>query len=363
MDKSCEVEESSCEDVSLDRRSDAKRSDDRYDMFTLLEEDETGLPSMDTNPAGGASSVSLHSVTSVQSSVQSSPVNSAMYQIDEPVYGGSSIGVENGYIDELDISPVYETIGATKPVSLIVTPPSDDDDSRKFDSGDDYGSVMDALDYLDNLDLKSSNEDEENTVVASPRSIDSDITTFGRCSATYDVETTDGLLGPYDGNGEKYRKTPSTDAAVSVDNRFPPDADLGDSRITYRSTGELPRHPSPVFVPPPPPSDTPPSEEEDEQIPEASVIVVQPDIVFVEPRENATYSVVRNRETVDDTPQVPSNDALSEECDSDAVSVSSCGQFSLPGELDFLDNADPPVVVLLDKTHRSLGELRLIIII
>ena len=346
------VEESSCDDASLERLSDMRRGDDRYDMFTLLEEDETGLSSMkDTTPADGAGSVSQYSVTSVQSSSQSSPVNSPTYQVDEPVYGGSSIGVENGYIDDLDISPVYETIGATKSVSLIVTPPSDDDDSRKFDGGGDYGSVMDALDYLDNLDLKSNNEDEENLVVASPRSIDSDVTTFGRCSATYDVEAES-----CDGNEEKYHTTSSTDAIVSVNKQFPPDTDSGDSRIMSCCTSDVLRQPSPVFVPPPPPSDTPPSEEE-EQIPEASIIVMQPDIVFVEPRENVTYSAVRNGDT--DTPQVPSNgdDALSEECDSDIVSVSSSGQFSLPGELDFLDNTDPPVVVLLDKTHRSLGEL------
>ena len=365
---------------------------------------------MNTSPPGVAS-VSQHQVSSAESSVCSSPENGGVRLVREIAT------TENGYIDDFAMSPVYETIGARKvqSVSLTVTPPSDNNDSGTYNSPGESRSldeVNDALNYLDSLETEGStgyqsNDDIDYSAPGSPRSIDSDVTTFGRRSATYDLtaaesQSGDSALGVGDntgcslgdnvgclpGDNKGYSPSDNNGCAVG-DNEG---CSLGDNKGCSPNLDEsdLVKHPPPVFVPPPPPSDSPPPEDgnveiretegddggtQEDPIPEATFVVMQPDIIIESPKNVTQNSDISytigdlspsqdNDHSSDTTPvpgTLPSNgdDVSLDEGDSDTESVSTSGQFDLPDHVD-VDDTDTPVIVLLDKSHRSLGEWTLL---
>ena len=379
-----------------------------------------------TSPPGVAS-VLQHQVSSSESSVCSSPENGGVRLVREIATTG------NGYIDDFAMSPVYETIGARKvqAVSLTVTPPSDNNDSGTYNSPGESRSldeVNDALNYLDSLETEGStgyqsNDDIDYSAPGSPRSIDSDVTTFGRRSATYDLTAADidSALGvgdntrrspgdnkgysPSDNNGcavgdnvghssgDNKGYSPSNNGCAVGDNEgFSPGDNRGCSpdldvlpATEGGSEGDLDKHPPPVFVPPPPPSDSPPPEDgnvgimereggdggtKEDPIPEATFVLMQPDIVIESPKNVAQNSDIsdtigdvspsqdsdHSSDTMPDPGTLPGigDDASLDEGDSDTESVSTSGQFDLP-DVD-VDDTDQQVIVLLDKSHRSLGE-------
>ena len=420
------IKESAQGEASSKKPSDAKTrnghetfqcNDLRKDCVSQDPNDVDSGPSSrlkNTCPAGGASNILQYQMTSVESPVHSLPLNDGIHLDLETVNSGTRGGIENGYIDDLGISPVYETIGVPKvqAVSLKETPPSDNGDSGTHNNADDCESLEDvnaALHYLDSLYTEGStgfqsNDDMDNSVPGSPRSIDSDVTTFGRrSSATYDVTVADGQEASCDRESvvsDNDRCSPSDNMGSSLSDNKGCSPESGDNRVSSPHSvggteGDLRRHTPPVFVPPPPPSNSPPPEEQsgvegetegfheeiqEDPIPETADMVMMPDIVIVEPSENVTHSGMQNgdisdtvgdmspyqdsdhsppssdmmKDTVSRTLSHNDDDASLDECDCNTGSAG--GQFAVPGHTDFLDNADPPVIVLLDKTHRSLGE-------